>query len=316
MPQQKGVNVDLLIGFESTYGTAPASGYQLPVNSVNVVGSRARNTPATLSGSRNPVAPFSGNYDASGQIVVPCDSDAMAYWMHAMFGAATTSGTDPYVHEYKIGDTMPSFTLEKGFTDLTTDKFERITGCKISTFGITAGGDGELVANMDVLGATPSLQNSAFDASPTVVSIDRVENFDAALEEGGGALSNAREISINIDFGLDPDQFVIGGGGVRGSIPEGIVAVNGNLQTLFEDSTLLDKALGDTETSLKLTVTSSANSVFELEIQELLYSVNGIPVDGPQGLLVNLDFAGYYTDGSEVSAIVARITNNVASYSL
>jgi hypothetical protein len=303
-----------MIGFESTYGTAPSAGYTLPFNSCDVVGTKARNTPATLTGTRNPVVPFAGNQDVSGNIVVPADSDAMAYWLAAMFGDPISNGADPYVHEYKIASTMPSITIEKAFTDIASNVYERFVGCKISTMSITIGGDGELVVSMGVLGKQMTEETSAFDAAPTSVSIDRVDNFSAAMTEGGGALSNAREVTLDIDFGLDADQFVIGASGTRGDIPEGIVAVSGNLMTLFEDKTLLDKAINDTESSLKVTVTQSANSVLEFEVQELLYSVNGIPVDGPQGLMVNLDFQGYYTDGSEASALVARVTNNVSSY--
>lgn len=314
MTQQRGANASIMIGFESTYGTAASTGYVLPMNSCDVVGTKTRNTPATLTGTRNPVVPFVGNQDVGGNIVVPADSDAMAYWLAAMFGDPTSTGADPYTHEYKIASSMPSFTLEKGFTDLASNVYERFVGCKISSMGISVGGDGELVVNMGVLGAQQTEETSAFDASPTTVSIDRVDNFSAALTEGGSSLSNAREVSLNIDFGLDADQFVIGNSGVRGDIPEGIVGVSGTLMTLFEDKTLLDKAINNTESSLKVTITQSASSVLEFEVQELLYSVNGVPVDGPQGLLVSLDFQGYYTDGSEASAIVARVTNSVASY--
>jgi hypothetical protein len=44
--------------------------------------------------------------------------------------------------------------------------------------------------------------------------------------------------------------------------------------------------------------------------------VNGIPITGPQGLQVALDFQGFYANGSEASAIVARVTNSTASYDL
>jgi len=316
MTQQRGANADIMIGFESTYGTAPSAGYILPVNSCGVVGTKARNTPATLTGTRNPVEPFTGNQDAAGPIVVPADSIGMAHWLAAMFGDPISTGADPFVHEYKIAASQPSFTIEKAFEDLATDVFERITGCKISSFGMTVGGDGELVCNMDVLGSEQTEESSSMDATPDTISIARVNNAEAAILEGGGSLANATELSLNIDFGLDPNSFVIGGGGVRGDIPEGIVAVTGNLQTLFESDTLLAKAIADTESSLKVTITGSASSILEFEIQELLYAVNGIPVEGPQGLLVNLDFAGYYANGSEASAIVARVTNGVASYDL
>jgi len=314
MTQQRGATAKIAIGYESTYGTAPSDGFVLPVNSCDVVGSQVRNTPATLTGSRNPVTPFVGNMDVGGSIVVPADSDAIIYWLAAMFGDPSTTGADPYVHEFKIASSQPSFTLEKQFTDVATDVYERFVGCKISSFGLTVGGDGELTISMNVLGAQQSEETSSIDGSPTTVSLDRVNNFSAAINEGGGSLANATEVSLNVDFGLDPNQFVIGGGGVRGDIPAGIIAVTGNVTTLFEADTLLDKAIDDTASSLKITCTESANSVLEFEIEELLYSVNGVPIPGPQGLLVSLDFVGYYSSGSEASAIVARVTNNVASY--
>ena len=317
MTIQRGMASSVKIGFEnSAYGTVADVGFELPFNSCEVAGQRNRTTPATIRGRRDPAAPFSGNYDVNGPVVVPLDSTAFVYWLMCMFGAPTTTGGGPYVHEFKLGDTMPSFSLEKTFTDLAVDAYERQVGCKISTMGITVGGDGELLANMAVLGSYQSYETSPFDSDPINVPLSRVENFDAALEEGGSTLSNATEFSINLDFGLDPNLFVIGGGGKRGGLPEGIVAVTGNLKTLFESRTLLDKAINDTETALKLTVTASASSVVELEIQELLYAVNGVPIPGPQGLIVSLDFAGYWANGAESSAIVARVTNGVSEYGL
>jgi hypothetical protein len=314
MAQQKGSNTTITIGFESTYGTAASDGFTLPVNTCDVVARRAKNQAATLQSGRNPVQPFSGNWDVSGNIVVPCDSAAMIYWLTAMFSDPITTGSNPYVHEFKIKTFAPSFTLEKAFTDLATAAYERLLGCKIASFGMTVGGDGELVCTLGVLGASGSFETSAFDASPTSVTIARVSNFQAALTEGGATLSNATELSLNIDFGLDGDQFVIGGEGKRGAIPEGTVGVSGTLTTLFENTTLYTKALNTTESSLKLTITGSASSVFEMEIQELEYAVNGVPVDGPQGLRVALDFQGFYGNGSEASAIVARVTNATETY--
>ena len=314
MPQQTGVNAKVLIGEESAFKTVATVGFVMPVNSCGVKGMQALSTAQTLTGTRNPVAPFAGNRDVSGSIVVPADSLAMPYWLQKMFGDPTTTGADPYVHEYKIGSTMPSFTLEEQFLDLTVDKYARFLGCMVSGWSMTVGGDGELVSNIDIIGASESLETSSFDAAPTTISLARVENFEAVVTEGGGAFSNAREVSFSIDFGLDTDQFVIGGSGVRGSVPVGIVGVTGNVKSLFEDTTLLDKAIAGTESGLKITITKSASSILEVEIQELRYERNTPDIPGPQGLLVDLNFQGYYTDGGEASAIVARVTNGIVSY--
>jgi len=312
--QQTGANAIVMIGEESSFKTVATVGFELPVNSCGVKGLQPLSTAQTLTGNRSPVAPFSGNRDVSGSIVVPVDSLAMPYWLQKMFDDEATTGSDPYTHEYKIGATMPSFTLEEQFTDLTVDKFARFLGCMVSGWSMSVGGDGELVNNIDVIGASDTLENSAFDAAPTTISLARLENFQAAITEGGGALSNAREWSFNIDFGLDTDQFVIGGSGVRGSVPVGIVGVSGNVKTLFEDSSLLDKAIAGTETSFKVTVSNGASSIFEVELEELRLERNTPDIPGPQGLLVDLNFQAYYTDGSDASAIVARVTNAIASY--
>ena len=87
------------------------------------------------------------------------------------------------------------------------------------------------------------------------------------------------------------------------------------IKTLFEDASLLTKALNSTESSLKLTVTGSASSIVEAEIQELQYERNSPDVSVATGLIVDLNFQGYYANGSEASAIVWRVTNGVSSYS-
>jgi hypothetical protein len=51
-----------------------------------------------------------------------------------------------------------------------------------------------------------------------------------------------------------------------------------------------------------------------LEIQELLYERNSVDIPGPQGLLTDLNFVGYYANGSEASGVVARVTNATAAY--
>lgn len=317
MAHQKGSTVDFLLGFEnSAYGTAATTAFTVPVNSSEVRNNRNKNSAATLSGSRNPTVPFSGNVIVSGPIVVPIDSLVLPYWCVAMFGDPSSSGEGPYVHEFKIADTMPSFTWQPSFTDLATDKYEEFVGCKVAGFSMTVGGEGELAATLEIAGANSTLEAAAMDGAPSALTLARLDNFEAAILEGGGSLSNATELSLNIDFGLDTSNYVIGGEGILGSMPEGNVSVAGNLKTLFEDTTLLDKAIADTESSLKLTITNSASSIFEIEIQELEYSVNSPAVPGPEGLLVDLDFQGFYTNGSEASAVVMRVTNGVASYDL
>lgn len=313
MAHQKGSTVQFALGFEQHFGGGAVNGFVLPINSFSVRGTRALNRPATLTSSRNPAEPFAGNLAVDGSIVIPVDSAALAYWLIAMFGLPTTTGANPYVHEFKIPSEQPSLELETGFTDLATDKYNQFVGCKVASFAMTVGGDGELVATLGIMGKSDSMESSAFDASPTTVTLVRLNNFQAALTEGGVALANATELSINLNFPMDR-YYVIGGQGSAGSLAEQKVEVSGNIKLLFEDTGLIDYAIAGTERSLKLTITGSASSVFELEIEELLYERNSPDIPGPQGLLVDLNFQGYYANGGEASGVVARLTNATSSY--
>jgi len=314
MAQQTGARSAMVIGFESTFGSAPATGMKMLFNTSSLKGTRPLNSPATLRGNRNPVMPFRGNMDVSGDIVVPVDSDAFGWWLKAMFGAPTTAGAGPYTHTYKVGDTQPSIAVEHQFLALDTPQYFLYEGCKVSTFAMEIGGDGELVATLSMVGATETIDTSSFDGTATEKAINRLHNFHASLTEGGSAFADATTVSLNVEFGLDTEQFVIGGGGVRGAIPEGVVVVSGQLTALFKDITLLNKAINETESSLLITIEKSTNEKLDIEIPELQYQQNSPEISGPQGILVTLDFQGYYEDDADASAIVAVLTNSIETY--
>lgn len=314
MAHQSGARAPLLIGFEPTFGTLATTGIKIPFNSDGLKGSQELNQAGTMTGRRDPTEPFLGKKGAEGPLTIPLDSTVFWYLAKAMFGVPVTTGADPYVHEFKIGDTMPSLSIEKGFPDLTTDRFNQFLGCKADSFGINIGGSGELVADMGFFGAEDQWAASSMDASPAEPTLSRVHNSQAVVAEGGATSSIISKLSLNLNFGLDKrdDLILIGGGGVRGSIPEGIVGVSGAITAIFDDAgyTLLQKGVNNTESSLKVTMTAGASSVVEFEIEELFYSRESPVVAGPQGLLTTLNFQGFFGNGSEDSAFVCRITNS------
>lgn len=312
MAQQKGANAKILIGEQADISSIATAGFVMPINSISVRPEQNVMTAQTIQGSRNPIQPFRGNKNVSGELVVPVDSRAIWYWMQLMLGDPVTAGTEsPYTHEFKIPTDQPYFTMEEQYEDLTTDKYMQFKGCKISSFAMEVGGDGELTATLGVLGSNFEVAATTFDGSPTTADFARVSNFQAALTVGGSTFSICRSLSLNMDMGIDPDQFVIGGAGVRGSLPEGVVNISGSMTVLMDDAavTLMAAGIAATESSLKLTITAAATSVFEIEIQEMEFSVSAPAIDTPAGLSVTLNFAGYYANGSEASAVVVRLTN-------
>jgi hypothetical protein len=319
MAQARGRNAQLLLDFETDFGTDPAAAdaKQMPFYSNGLTGSRNLVEDTVIRKSRSPAQPSRGNVDVSGDIVVPVDVNAFGWWLTAMFGEPETTGeSSPYTHVFALDDednTQPSLVLSKEFTDI--EQYFTYNGCKVSRLSMRFGGDGELQATISIMGAKETLGEATYDAEPAEITLKKFSNFQAVIEEGGSSLAIGTEVSLDIDFDLDGDQYVIGGQGIRGDIPEGFVKVTGQLTALFEDDALVKKAINGTESSLKITLTNDTDKL-EFLIPELLYEQRSPGIEGPKGVKVQLNYRGYYSDHEDEAVIKVTLTNGVESYAI
>jgi len=316
MAQAKGSLSQLVLDFETTFGSDPGTkaGKKMPFNDVSVSGSQALNTAQTILNGRNPTMPFAGNKEVGGTIVVPVDLTAFPWWLRAVFGAPTTTGAGPYTHVFKVPTAQPSMVLEKKFDFGTSQTYIKANGCKVGSLDIAFGGDGELTASLEIVGASEAAPNSTpYAASPTALTLARLGNFQAAILEGGSAISTVTDLKLKLGCNLDTSSRCIGGGGVLADLPEGVVEVSGSLTALFDATTLLTKAAGLTESSLAVTLTSGTHSL-KLEVPELLYSPKSPGINGPMGIKQDYSFQGYYDNAAGASAMIVTLVNAVATY--
>lgn len=125
-------------------------------------------------------------------------------------------------------------------------------------------------------------------------------------------------LDFNLANNLDGDTYTIGDEGARGSLPEGLLGLSGNLNALFNSSALdlLNKAISAQESSLKITITDSVTDYYKLEmlLPEVRYGRATPPVDGPQGVRLALPWQGYYADAAEETAVQITLKNNRETY--
>lgn len=309
MAQAKGSSFELAFGYETTFATTPGSPatYAVPINSIELGETQALNEAATLQGDRNQRQPFVGYKDVTGSAVVPVDYNAFGHWLKLLFGAPTTTGTGPYVHTYKVGDTTPSAFMEKRFTDITA--YYLSNGIKANTLEIEFGGDDELTATIGLIGAKETYSGTEV-ATPSSVALDRAMKFEASLS----GVTNVRTMSMSYTNNLDGDQYTIDAGSTRGAIPEGLAAVSGTIEVLFENDTLLAAARNQTEQSITVTLTD-ATSTLAFQLAELVLEPTGSPaVDTPAGIVASFNYRGYYDNHADASIVKVTLTNNTASY--
>ena len=316
MPRVKGINSRLALAYENAYGQTPASpiGYNMPFNQSKIDVKQNLIDSTTIRGRRDKEQPATGNIDVSGSIVVPIDQVGFGFWLRAMFGNPTTTGSgDPYTHVFKVAGSQPSLVLEQQYPDIPA--YEKFNGCKVNRFSFTYGGDNELTANLDIIGAKRTVGAAPFAANPTNISLLKFSNFQGMIEEGGSQLAIVTEASLNADFGLDGNTYAIGGGGYRTGLPEGILQVSGNIKAFFEDTVLLNKAVNNTKSSLKFKFNSGTHSL-QFFLEEVIFQQTSPGIENEKGITINLPFKAFYNNGTNGSAIVTTLVNSQASYAV
>lgn len=234
------------------------------------------------------------------------------------FKACTVVATAGLTHTLKAGGNLPSYCIEKGFTDIA--KYFKYLGCKCGRLGLSVTSSGLVELSTDWLGASETVGTSSFETgTPLDAGIAPFDNLMLAaadVKEGGSAIAQILSVdNITLENNLDGDSFVVGGSGSRVAITAGTYRVSGTVRAIFEDTVLYNKAIANTESSLDLTwkrgtgVGTAGNESLQLVIPELTFSAKSPTINGPRGVMVELGFEGCYEDGADATALKMIIKN-------
>ena len=316
-PVARGYKTQCLMDYETTFGVLPDSadraGVILPINTFGLNVNRNKNTAQTLTGRRDPVEPFDGNTEVTGDVTVPVDTRAFGYWLKLLLGVPTTTGSTTYTHVYKVSDTTPSGVVQCTY-GTATESYGLFTGVKCSSMSMTVGGDEELTATFSLAGRDAVYSTTDYDDSASLVTLKRLNNFQAALKKDGTTFATCTSMDFTIDNGLDTSIRTIGGQGMVYDIPEGIMSATGTMSCLFTDTTLLTAAKNSTEMALELDIAIDASNSLSFKFPEVQLQYQGPTVDGPTGIMAQFPFVAYFANSSDNSVVVATLINDVASY--
>lgn len=166
-------------GFETTYGTAPAS-YPRPFGQgVKVSISRKNNMDRVFGlGARNASANVAKKYEgtASVEFLLGAGETTIAHggasWLRAVLGAIPTDGgATPYTHTYAESNTLASFAIENGVELGTGDYVSTLLGCKVASCTISSAVDEVATVKLECPYRTETMDTSTLSAQvvPTEV---------------------------------------------------------------------------------------------------------------------------------------------------
>lgn len=252
----------------------------------------AQATPPFIVGSTVIVAGvtplgFNGSY-----VVTACTTTSVSF-LNSTTGPQTVAGTVTN-SSIRVGTTPKFFSIEDYAADI--DQARLFTGMTVSTMGVSLAPNQMVTATFGMVGkdmtisATQRTQtnasgNAPFDAYSGDMRIGNV---------GAGALT---AIVTGIDFTINNSfapTFVIG----DNSAPEleyGRAEIEGTFTAYFDDATLINRFLNETESELSVSVNDPTGlNPYVFLFPRIKINSADVPVDGPTSRIINLSFVALY----------------------
>ena len=288
---------------ESTFGTTPSSPGFTPI----------RHTGTTLGLSKDAVeseelredrqvAHFRhGNKSVTGDINFELSYGGLDELLEATLCGSWATNV------LKAGVTRRSYTVERHHTDI--GKFLRSTGCQFNTMSLSVAPNSMVTGSFGIIGAgftssASALGSATYSAETTTAPFD---SFSGSITEGGSAIAIITALELNIDNGMEA-LYVVGSADTL--LPSiGKSSVTGSVTAYFEDTTLIDKFINETTSSIQFTLTDAVGNDYIVLLPKVKYNSGNPEVSGPGAITVTLDFIALYNASDASQIKVTRVPN-------
>ena len=282
---------------ESTFGTTPAGNFtNLPFSTHSLNLTKDRVAGNDIQADRMPRVDRHGNRQVAGDIVVDLrDGDYDSLLESAMLN---TWATDVL----KVGTTPKFFSMEDYAADI--DQARLFTGMSVSTIGVSLAPNQMVTTTFGMVGkdmtisATEKTQDAASGAAP-------FDAYSGDISIGNVGAGSAVAIVTGLDFTLTNSfapTFVIGDDSAP-SLEYGRAEVEGTLTAYFEDASLINRFLNETETEIEVSVDDPTGSnTYTFLFPKVKINSADVGVDGPTSRMISMSFVSLYdaTEGTNL----------------
>lgn len=209
------------------------------------------------------------------------------------------------------GTTRRSFSILRHFSDQVTggDKpYHLYVGQEFNTLNLTMGVEALVGIVFGILGKSQSATSDTAPADSTFVAVNTNKTFDTftgTLTEGGSALAVATELNLTLENGLTP-RFVVGSDATR-KPTIGRSNLTGQMTAFAENSSLLDKFINGTESSLKVLLPDAHGNKYRVTLPRILYTGGQVDVSGQGPTTIPLPFQALLDSTTGTNIIIERI---------
>ena len=206
----------------------------------------------------------------------------------------------------KAGKVRKSYTLERAFTDIT--QFGVFTGCMVNSFSLSIPANAMVTGSIGFIGKSASYSGAALKAEPAASQTNSpFDSFTGEIKEGGteagDKIGTVTSIDISIENGLDP-AFVVGSD-VAAELPHGRSNITGSLSCYFENLTMLNKFIDETESEITLKL-GGATLSYSIFLPRIKYTGGDNPASGEGPLMLSMPFQALYDDTATTALQITR----------
>jgi len=199
-----------------------------------------------------------------------------------------------------------SFSFIRHFADIETadNPYYIYRGVELNSVQFTISANSMITGTFSIIGQS---QETAQDltglGTPTynpASTTSPLDSFTGTLDEGGTAVAVVTEISMTLQNGIEP-RFVVGS---KNSIYPSVGRSNltGQVTAYFEDSSLVNKFLNETESSITFTLPDGAGNQLRVTIPRIKYTGGQPDVSGEGPITLAMPFQALL-DSTESSNI-------------
>ena len=275
---------------ESAFGTTPSTPTfaNLPFNTHSLDLTKDRVEGNEIQADRMPRVDRHGNKQAGGSIEV----DLRKGDFDELFESAFLNTYSTNV--LKIGTTPKYFSFEDAANDIA--QFRLFTGMAVSSLNVSIAPNQMVTGTFDLVGKTmtQAATTASTGGAPTASSTNApFDSYSGTITDGGSGLAIVTSLDFSLTNSFAP-TFVIGSDSAQ-QLEFGRAIVEGTMTVYYEDATLINKFLNETESALSVSVDDPTGaSTYTFDFPRVKYNGAAVPVQNPASRLITIPFVSLF----------------------
>lgn len=297
---------------ESTFGITPSGNFQnIPFTSHGLNLTKDLVAGTDIQADRMPRHERHGNKQSAGDIVVDLrKGDFDPFLESVMLNVWTDDGTNDYL---LVGQTPKYFSIEDYSADI--DQSRLFTGQTVSTMGVSIAPNQMVTTTFGMVGKGMSLPAATAektqDAASTNAPFDAYSGNMLLANQGVTLASPANDLPIvtQIDFNVTNSfapTFVVGSDETP-ALEVGRAEVTGTFSAYFQDETLINRFLNETESAISVSVNDpTGTNPYTFLFPRVKINSADVGVDGPTSRIISLAFTSLYDTTTGTNLKITR----------